>query len=404
MVEIPGGTFAMGAAVAGSEEGPVHEVEVAGFAMDLHPVTNRQFGEFCAATGHRHPDSPRWEGLPGSFSTHPDHPVVNVSFQEAADYAAWAGKRLPTEAEWEFAARGGIPGARYPWGQEEPGSTRAQYATRESDHPWRDWRHSTGHRYTAPVCSFPTNGFGLYDMAGNVWEWCANWFYRYPDEQVSLGTPDEGWGMRRVLRGGAYYGTAWDLRVSRRLRVFGGVGGNGMGFRCAADLDAPREDAPRPTIKLATSSTPDGGDDVAAPDLSSVCLHMCRDVELCLGMSAPLTDADGERVRGLGFTSVELYVTWETVENQGEGVFDFSFWDKQVDVLRRHGLRWVPFLIAGPAYSLPDWYRRNDDFARTRLPRARPAERVRRASGTGASTDMSTGSSVPSPTTTVTLT
>ncbi|MGW0229238.1 SUMF1/EgtB/PvdO family nonheme iron enzyme [Actinopolymorpha singaporensis] len=359
MVELPGGRFAMGAADGGREEGPVHDVEVRAFAMDLHPVTNRQFGEFCAATGRAHPDSPRWERLPNSFSTRPDHPVVNVSFQDASDYAAWAGKRLPTEAEWEYAARGGIPGARYPWGQEEPGGRRAQYATRESEHPWRDWRHSTGHRYTAPVCSFPPNRFGLYDLAGNVWEWCANWFHDYPDQQVSLDAPDEGWGMRRVLRGGAYYSTAWDLRVSRRLRVFGGVGGNGMGFRCVADLNEPRTETPKPTITLAAERTADQN---GTPDLDGVNLRMSREVELCLGMSAPLTDADAERVSRLGFTSVELYVTWETVENQGEGVFDFSFWDEQVDVLRRHGLRWVPFLIAGPTYSLPDWYRRGDDF------------------------------------------
>lgn len=356
MVAVPGGTFWLGSENGYKEEGPAHEVEVAAIAMDAMPVANGRYREFCDATGRGYPTDPRWEGRPSYFVTYPDHPVVNVNYEDAVAYAAWAGKRLPTEAEWEWAARGGLEGTVFPWGDEEPGSGRAQYATRESEYDWRDARYAGLGRYTAPVGSFPANGYGLYDMAGNVWEWCANWFYRYPWEEFDAGAIGEGWGMQRVARGGCFYSPAFDLRVSRRLRVFGGVGGNGTGFRCVVDLEeSPKASAP-------SVETPATRDEAWKTRLDEVRLQPDAAVELCLGVGPKLTDEEARRIRNMGFSSVEQYVTWETVENAGEGIFDFSGWDEQVATLKRYGLKWVPFLIAGPAYSLPDWYRRSEEF------------------------------------------
>jgi sulfatase modifying factor 1 len=357
MVEIPAGRFRMGSDDGYSEEHPTHEVEVSAFAMDRCPVTNRQFKEFCDATLRDYPVNPRWERMPGYFLNYPDYPVVNVSYDDACDFAAWAGKRLPTEAEWEYAARGGLEGARYPWGDEDPGSGQAQYAARESEFPWRDWREGTGFRYTAPVGSFPPNGYGLYDMAGNVWEWCGNWFYRYPWEELDGGKSGEGWGMQRVLRGGSFYSPPGDLRVSRRVKVFGGVGANGTGFRCVLDVGEERR-ATAPQYE--PPSTPE--DDAWKSMLDDITLQMTNGVELCLGVGPSLTEEEARQIHNMGFTSVEQYVTWETVENRAEGDWDFSGWDEQVRILKKHGLKWVPFLIAGPAYSLPDWYRRSEEF------------------------------------------
>src|SRR5215211_7838464 len=143
MVAIPAGRFRMGSDTGFEEAGPTHDVEVAAFALDRYPVTNQQYRAFCDATGRAYPIEPRWERMPGSFLSHPNHPVVNVTHDDASAYAAWDGKRLPTEAEWEYAARGGLPEAAFPWGDEEPGGERAQYAARESEFEWRDWRYST---------------------------------------------------------------------------------------------------------------------------------------------------------------------------------------------------------------------------------------------------------------------
>ncbi len=356
MVAIPAGSFTMGSADGYEEEGPPHEVHIPAFALDRTLVTNAQYRAFCDTTGRPYPVEPRWDERPNYLTAYPDYPVVNVTHEDATAYAAWIGKRLPTEAEWEYAALGGQTQARYPWGNDAPHGDRAQYASRESAYAWRDWRSGSGYRYTTPVGAFPPNGYGLHDMAGNVWEWCANWFYRYPWEDLDLEQAGEGWGMQRVVRGGCFHSPPDDLRVSRRLRVFGGVGGNGTGFRCAFDLaDDPPKTAP------ATENPPKVLDDIGAL-LDGVTLRMERGVELCLGVSPNLTDEQAARIRAMGFTSVEQYVTWETIENAGEGQLDFSAWDEQVAIMKRHGLRWVPFLIAGPAYSLPDWYRNSEEF------------------------------------------
>lgn len=357
MVMIPAGEFLMGSEGGYPEETPVHAVKVSTFAMDKYPVTNGQYKRFCDATGRTYPADPRWEHMPRYFDNFPDYPVVNVSWHDANAYAEWAGKRLPTEAEWEYAAHGGLQSAVYPWGEEAPGSGKAQYAVRESEYLWKDWKYGSPHAYTAPVGSFAANGYGLYDMAGNVWEWCSNWFYHYPWEEIDERQLREGWGGQKVARGGCFYSTADDLRITRRIRIHGGTATNGIGFRCVLDL----EDQPLVTAPKATEGNR-STDETWRVMIDDVHLAVQDDVELCLGVGPKLSEQDAQWIRNIGFTSVEQYVTWETIENEAEGTFDFSKWDEQVRILKKHGLKWVPFLIAGPAYSLPDWYRRSDDF------------------------------------------
>ncbi len=352
MTLIPGGRFIMGSNDGYAEEAPAHEVTVPPFHLDTTPVTNLQYRRFCDATGHPYPESPRWPDLPDSFLRLHHHPVVNAGYEDAIAYAAWIGKRLPTEAEWEFAARGGQDGP-YPWGDAAPDGSQAVRATRSTPVAWRDPLHATGYRYTAPVGSFPANGYGLYDMAGNVWEWCDNWFYRYPWEDLDAATIGEGWGLQRVVRGGAWHSPPRDLRVTRRLRVHAGTGANGTGFRCAMDLPGTEPVRTAPFLAAPARPGPASFDNVILANPH----RMESGVELCLGCNPDLSDEEAARIAALGFTSVEQYVHWGTVENEAEGVFDFSHWDRQVDILERHGLKWVPFLIAGPAYTLPDWFR-----------------------------------------------
>ncbi|MBU6207874.1 MAG: formylglycine-generating enzyme family protein, partial [Alphaproteobacteria bacterium] len=219
MIHIPGGRFVMGSEHFYREEAPVRQVKVDSFWMDETPVTNAQFDAFVAATGHitfaeiapdpkdypgmlpalAHPGSlvfvPSaepvrldvvnwWDFRLGADWRHPtgldsgvngleDHPVVHIAFSDAKAYAEWAGKSLPTEAEWEFAARGGLEGADYAWGDAlaPDGALLANYWV--GSFPYA--RRSEFER-TSPVRSFPANGYGLYDMIGNVWEWTSDWY------------------------------------------------------------------------------------------------------------------------------------------------------------------------------------------------------------------------------------
>lgn len=222
MVWIPGGEFTMGSDVHYPEEAPAHRVRVDPFQMDEHPVTNEEFVLFVQETGHvtfaEIPPDPKdypgalpemlragslvfvkppgpvdrshcdqwWTYIFGADWRHPTgpsssiegkerHPVVHVTYGDAAAYAKWAGKELPTEAEWEFAARGGLANAEFAWGDEfEPGG-RMMANTWQGAFPWQNLV-SDGYEGTSPVGSFPPNGYGLSDMIGNVWEWTSDWY------------------------------------------------------------------------------------------------------------------------------------------------------------------------------------------------------------------------------------
>jgi formylglycine-generating enzyme required for sulfatase activity len=222
MVRIPGGTFRMGSDKHYPEEAPVHRVSVDGFWIDRHPVTNREFREFVRATGHvtfaEIPPDPKdypgalphmlyagslvfvpsdqpvdlkdwsrwWTFLKGADWRHPygpksgingldNHPVVHVSYADAFLYARWAGKELPTEAEWEFAARGGLDQAEFAWGDELAPGGRQMANTWQGEFP-RQNLADDGFERTSPVNAFPPNGYGIYDMVGNVWEWTTDWY------------------------------------------------------------------------------------------------------------------------------------------------------------------------------------------------------------------------------------
>lgn len=229
MAIIPAGTFLMGSEGGYPNERPVHLVFVEAFALGRSPVTNEQYERFVRETGHRVPylDDPRaesdnWDQEQRTYSsgrTH--HPVVLVSWRDAEAYCEWAGGRLPTEAEWEKAARGGLTEKLYPWGDEIDPSL-ANYDNRDG---------------TTPVGSYPPNGYGLYDMAGNVWEWVADWYdttyYRRSPQQNPQG-PEKG--TVRVLRGGAWLLFPQFCRVAYRFRNSPDFRFNLIGFRLARSL------------------------------------------------------------------------------------------------------------------------------------------------------------------------
>jgi sulfatase modifying factor 1 len=223
MVWLPGGTFRMGSDKHYAEEAPVHSVTVGAFWIDRTPVTNRQFREFVRATGHvtfaeiapdardypgalpnmlsagslvfsppKHPvdDMRNWSqwwtfkfgadwrrpyGPRSSLSGLNDHPVVHVAYSDALAYAKWAGKELPTEAEWEFAARAGVDGAEFAWGDEFTPGGKAMANTWQGAFP-RENLKLDGYERTSPVTAFTPNGYGIYDMIGNVWEWTGDWY------------------------------------------------------------------------------------------------------------------------------------------------------------------------------------------------------------------------------------
>ncbi len=288
MVLIPGGKFRMGNDLSHSvAERPQHEVRVDSFWLDVHEVTVTQFGHFVAETGYittaqrtGHawvfvPKRKQWVSTPGADWRHPQGPhsstvgyerlpVTQVSWHDAAAYAAWAGKRLPTEAEWECAARGGLYDAEYPWGREEkPDETyQANY--------WQGWFPDQdlgrdGFRTPAPVQSYFPNRYGLYDMAGNVWEWCSDWYaadyYQHSAAANPTGPRD---GAMHVQRGGSWLcaeNASAGLRVWTRGREAPGACHNHVGFRCAKDANRNAESWGRAASddRLAQSRRKGGG-------------------------------------------------------------------------------------------------------------------------------------------------
>ncbi len=303
MIWIPGGTFSMGGynKEAQPDEYPKHTVTVSGFWMDKTEVTNAQFAAFVKATNYittaeKKPDwnelkkqlppgtakpdesllvaaslvfsppdhpvdlndySQWWAWTKGASWRHPqgpgsnitgkgNYPVVHISWYDAVAYCKWAGKSLPTEAEWEFAARGGLKDNIYPWGNEgvNTGKTKGNFW----DGHFPDKNTETDHYYhTAPVASFIPNGYGLYDMAGNIWEWCADYYNNNyysqsngstdPAGPVKSYDPDEPSAAKRVIRGGSFLcndSYCSGYRVSRRMKSTEDSGMEHVGFRCVA--------------------------------------------------------------------------------------------------------------------------------------------------------------------------
>ncbi|NQX33655.1 formylglycine-generating enzyme family protein [Herbiconiux sp. VKM Ac-2851] len=260
MVALPGGPFQMGSAAFYPDETPVHERVVAPFEIDEHPVTNRRFAEFVEATGYvtvaeepldaaefphldederapgamvftptRGPVDLRdfrqwWRWMPGARWSEPfgpgstvddrlDHPVVQVAFRDASAFAAWSDARLPTEAEWEYAARGGLDGALFAWGDEPRPDGRLMVNQWQGRFPYRN-DGAEGWVGTSPVGSFPPNGYGLFDMTGNTWEWTTSPYtprHLRPGEappspggRPNLFGPADETPAPRVLKGGSH--------------------------------------------------------------------------------------------------------------------------------------------------------------------------------------------------------
>ncbi len=304
MAWIPGGEFTMGSddSFARADEKPPHRVRVDGFWMDETEVTNAQFRKFVDATGYTTtaerkplwedlqkqlpPGTPKppdellvagslvftptptpvpldnharwWRWQPGADWRHPegpessidgklDHPVVHVSWEDAAAYARWAGKRLPTEAEWEFAARGGLDRKPYVWGDQRPSDASARANIWQGSFPNSDLA-ADGFAGTAPVKSFAPNGYGLYDMAGNVWEWVADWYRPDTYSRRAAATavlnpagpldsfdPQEPYTSKRAIRGGSYLcndSYCAGYRPSARMKTDPLTGLSHTGFRC----------------------------------------------------------------------------------------------------------------------------------------------------------------------------
>lgn len=289
-----------------SDEFPRHKVQVSSFYMDKHEVTNAQFRAFVQATSYvttaeRKPDweemkkqlppgtsrpadsllipaslvfnppshpvplnnvAAWWQWVAGANWQHPqgmestiqgkdDYPVVQVSWEDAQAYAFWAGKRLPTEAEWEYAARGGIPSGIYPWGNQLIDQGLPKANTWQGHFPNENILKDKFYRL-APVMSYPPNGYGLFDMAGNIWEWCNDWYrpdyYLWCEKQGIIINPqgpekpfdpDEPYTPKRVVRGGSFLCTdqyCSGFRVSARMKTSWDTSLEHTGFRCVVSV------------------------------------------------------------------------------------------------------------------------------------------------------------------------
>jgi len=286
---IPAGTFLMGSRDKAPDEAPVHEITLAAFWIDRHEVTVAQFAAFVAATAYRtdaerfgwsgvfdtargewtRADGAEWRHPEGPGSKAPrDEPVTQVSWNDATAFARWAGKRLPTEAEWEYAARGGLAGRTYAWGDELRPGGRLMANWWQGVFPSHDTGED-GYRGRAPVGRFPPNGYGLYDVIGNVWEWCADWYEAAYYRRSPVRDPrGPGSGRERVMRGGSWMCSenfCSNYRVASRSHATPDSGLDNVGFRCARDAEpsaarpSPRAGAPAPgASRPARPPTPDG--------------------------------------------------------------------------------------------------------------------------------------------------
>ncbi len=308
MVRVPGGTFRMGSDRHYPEEAPVHRVSVDEFWMSTTTVTNREYAAFVEATGYStvaerpldpaaFPGAPAENLVPGSlvFTMTPgpvdlrhisqwwtwtpgacwhrpegptstiegreDHPVVHVAFEDATVYATWAGHELPTEAEWEFAARAGLDNQAFVWGDEAVPSGTYLANFWQGDFPWRN-SQADGFAGTAPVGSFPANGFGLFDMAGNVWEWTDDWYSdghvadadkpccvpanpRGPSEASSFDPVQPQFAIpRKVIKGGSFLcadNYCQRYRPAARRPQMIDTGMSHVGFRTVLRGDVPAD-------------------------------------------------------------------------------------------------------------------------------------------------------------------
>jgi formylglycine-generating enzyme required for sulfatase activity len=281
MVLLPGGTFLMGTddtdGYAQDGEGPVHEVHLHQFWIDRCAVSNTRFAAFVTATGYvteaerfgwsfvfagllpddfgptrRVAHAPWWRQVHGADWRHPEgteshiagrltHPVVHVSWNDATAFCHWSGSHLPTEAEWEYAARGGLEQFAYPWGDElEP----------DGEHRMNVWQGrfpslntcADGYYGTAPVDAYPANGYGLHNMTGNVWEWCRDWFSAgYYSRAPRLNPRGPRQGSQRVIRGGSYLcnrSYSYRYRVAARAGNTPDSATGDLGFRCVREASA----------------------------------------------------------------------------------------------------------------------------------------------------------------------
>lgn len=283
MVRLPGGTFLMGTnsteAFPQDGEGPVRGVTLRPFLIDRYPVTNRQFRLFIQQAGYRTEaerfgwsfvfwmhipaarfkelvedtvaDAPWWckvrgarwdapEGPGSDLSRRDEHPVVHVTWNDAAAYAQWSGQRLPTEAEWEYAARGGLEQMLYPWGNKLRPNGEHRCNIWQGEFPKHDTADD-GYSGTCPVDAFPGNGYDLYSMTGNTWEWCADWFSADFHKTASLDNPTgPSTGTARVIKGGSYLchkSYCNRYRVAARTSNTPDSSTSHMGFRCVASDD-----------------------------------------------------------------------------------------------------------------------------------------------------------------------
>jgi sulfatase modifying factor 1 len=249
MVLIPAGEFLMGGNLAFFEQ-PLHKVFVDAFYINKYEVTFEEYETFCKETGWRLPVDPdfKYERTFNDKMYGAQLPVVMVTRNDAEEFCRWISKktgrnyRLPTEAEWEKGARGGLENKLYPWGNEEPddsGIYRANYGPGFGHNEWK----KDGYEYTAPVGSYPPNGYGLYDMAGNVWEWVSDWFddnyYSISPYKNPRGPAEPAVGLdagaRGILRGGCYSSSADHLRCAKRYGLFPKGESSLMGFRIARE-------------------------------------------------------------------------------------------------------------------------------------------------------------------------
>jgi formylglycine-generating enzyme required for sulfatase activity len=271
-VELPGGSFLMGTDYAQGfpedGEGPVRRVSLSPFAIDAFPVTNAEFAAFHRATGYRTEaevfgwsfvfwahiaqerfdelvedtvaSAPWWckvkgatwdapEGLGSHVHDRQRHPVVHVSWNDALAYTTWLGKALPTEAQWEYAARGGLEQKLYPWGDELTPNGRHMCNIWQGEFPDNDLAED-GYAGTCPVDAFPGNGYGLFSMTGNVWEWCADWF-----RSATLDAPEPEKSEAKVMKGGSFLCHASycnRYRVAARTANTPDSSASNIGFRC----------------------------------------------------------------------------------------------------------------------------------------------------------------------------